>query len=91
MYVCMYVCMYTYIYMYIYLYTYTYTDSGDAAPGRDSDDEDEEDAAALLNLAVVALHGDMAQGERTSTFLSFLSADRAVPFCIRAALICIYT
>jgi hypothetical protein len=35
--------------------------TGDAAPERDSDDEVVDDAAALLNLAVVALHGDMAQ------------------------------
>jgi ATP-dependent RNA helicase DDX31/DBP7 len=61
------------------------TDGGDAAPERDSDDEDDEDNMALLNLAVSALHGDMAQGERTATFLSFLSADRGILICTDVA------
>jgi len=61
------------------------SDGGDAAPERDSDDEDEEDNPALLSLPVSALHGDMVQGDRTSTFLSFLSADRGVLVCTDVA------
>ena len=59
--------------------------TGDAAPELDSDDDGEDDTPALLNLPVSALHGDMAQGERTATFLAFLAADRSVLVCTDVA------